>query len=147
MLCGDPPCTDPVDKDCISGMNPPAKEGDIRDVGLIPGSGRSPAAGHGNPLQYSFLGNHLDRGAWQTTYSPWGRIESDMVKETQQHNTHTHRKLTAILCNTWRGGVGWGVGREVQEGGDICMLMMDSRCCMTEANTNCKAIVLRLNTN
>jgi len=35
--------------------NPPAYAGDIRDVGLIPGSGRSPGEGHGNPLQYSYL--------------------------------------------------------------------------------------------
>ena len=44
--------------------NPPADAGDIRDVGLIPGSGRSPGGGHGNPLQYSFLENHMDREAW-----------------------------------------------------------------------------------
>ena len=34
-------------------------------VGLIPKSGRSPGGGHGNPLQYSYLGNPMDRGAWQ----------------------------------------------------------------------------------
>jgi len=38
---------------------------DVRDPGSIPGSGRSPRGGHGNPLQYSFLENPLDRGAWQ----------------------------------------------------------------------------------
>ena len=38
--------------------------GDLRDVGLIPGSGRSPGEGHGNPLQYSCLENPMDRGAW-----------------------------------------------------------------------------------
>ena len=37
-----------------------------KDVGLIPGSGRSPGGGHGNPLQYSCLQNHIDKGAWQT---------------------------------------------------------------------------------
>ena len=37
--------------------NPSASEGDIRDVGSIPGSGRSPGGGHGNPLQYSCLEN------------------------------------------------------------------------------------------
>ena len=36
---------------------PPANAGDIRDVGLIPGSGRSPGGGHGNPPQYSYLEN------------------------------------------------------------------------------------------
>ena len=44
--------------------NLPASAGDIRDMGLIPRSGRSPGEGHGNPLQYSFLENFIDRGAW-----------------------------------------------------------------------------------
>ena len=44
-----------------------AKAGDIRDVGLIPGSGRSPEGGHGNLLQYSCLENPMDRGAWRAT--------------------------------------------------------------------------------
>ena len=44
--------------------NPPAS---IGDVGLIPGSGRFPGEGNDNPLQYSCLGNPLDRGAWWAT--------------------------------------------------------------------------------
>ena len=44
--------------------NPPANFGDIKDMGSIPGSGRSPGGGHGNPLQYSCLENPMDRGAW-----------------------------------------------------------------------------------
>ena len=47
--------------------NPPAKAGDARDVGLIPGLGRSPGGGSGIPLQYPCLGNCVDRGAWQAT--------------------------------------------------------------------------------
>ena len=47
--------------------NPPAKAGDIRHMGSIPGSGRSPGRGHGNPLQYSFLEKPMDRGAWWAT--------------------------------------------------------------------------------
>ena len=43
--------------------NPPANAGDRRDSGLIPGWGRSPGGGHGNPLQYSCLENPMDRGA------------------------------------------------------------------------------------
>ena len=43
--------------------NPPANEGDIRDMGSIPGSGRSPGEGNGNPLQYSCLENTTDGGA------------------------------------------------------------------------------------
>ena len=45
--------------------NPPANAGDARDAGLIPGWGRSPGGGHGNPLQYSCLENPMDRGVWQ----------------------------------------------------------------------------------
>ena len=44
--------------------NPPANEGNMRDAGLISGLGRSPAGGHGNPLQYSYLESLMDRGAW-----------------------------------------------------------------------------------
>ena len=47
--------------------NPPANGGGARDSGLIPGSRRSPGEGNGNPLQYSCLGNPMDRGAWQAT--------------------------------------------------------------------------------
>ena len=47
--------------------NPPANTGNARDVDLIPGSGRSPEVGNGNPLQYSCLENSTDRGAWRDT--------------------------------------------------------------------------------
>ena len=44
-----------------------ANAGDVRDTGSIPGSGRSPGVGNGNPLQYSCMENSMDREAWQTT--------------------------------------------------------------------------------
>ena len=47
--------------------NLPASAGDIRDVGSIPVSGRSPGGGRGNPLQYSYLENFMDRGVWWAT--------------------------------------------------------------------------------
>ena len=47
--------------------NSPADVGDIRDMGLISGLGRSPGEGNGNPLQYSCLENPMDRGAWRAT--------------------------------------------------------------------------------
>ena len=47
--------------------NRPANSGDTRDAALIPGLGRSPGGGNGNLLQYSWLGNPMDRGAWQAT--------------------------------------------------------------------------------
>ena len=56
--------------------NSPANAG---DVGLIPGLGRSPGEGKGYPLQYSFLGNPMDRGAWQATVHRVPK-ESDVMR-------------------------------------------------------------------
>ena len=47
--------------------NLPGNAGDVRDAGLISGSGRSPGGGHGNPHQYSCLENPMDREPWQAT--------------------------------------------------------------------------------
>ena len=58
--------------------NLPDNAGDIGAVGLIPGSGRSPGGGNGNPLQYSCLANPMDRGA---AYSPQGCKESGMTEQ------------------------------------------------------------------
>ena len=53
---------------------------DVRDVSSIPGLGRSPGEGHGNPLQYSRLENPMDRGAWRATVH---RVaESDTTRAT-----------------------------------------------------------------
>ena len=57
--------------------NPPASAEGIRDAGLIPGSGRSPGGGHGNPLQDSCLENPMDRGAWRTTVRGGHRVGHD----------------------------------------------------------------------
>ena len=58
--------------------NPSADAGDMRDVGLIPQSGRPPGEGNGNSLQHSCLENPMDRGAWQATVH---RVtESDMTE-------------------------------------------------------------------
>ena len=55
-----------------------ANAGDTRDMGVIPGSGRSPEEGHSNPLRYSCLGNPMDRGDWQATVQSIAK-ESDMT--------------------------------------------------------------------
>ena len=62
------------------------------DVGLIPGQGRSPGDGNDNPLQYSCLGNPMDREAWKG-YSPWGHKELD---RTQQLSTHAYTSIQTI---------------------------------------------------
>jgi len=59
--------------------NLPANAGDIRDVGLIPGSGRSPGEGHGNPLQYCCLENPMDRGAWRVTVRRVAKSQTRLV--------------------------------------------------------------------
>ena len=64
--------------------NPPANAGDVRDVALIPGSGRFPGGGHGNPLQYSCLENPIDRGAWWATVHRAGKSWTQL----KQHNMH-----------------------------------------------------------
>jgi len=56
--------------------NPPANAGDI-DASLIPGLGRSPGGGHGNPLQYSYLENLMDRGVWRVQSIGSPRVSHD----------------------------------------------------------------------
>ena len=60
------------------GKNLSANAGDVRDVGLIPGLGRSLGGGHGSPLEYLCLENPMDRGAWWATVH--GITESDMTE-------------------------------------------------------------------
>ena len=67
---------DQVSQVAIAVRNPPAGAGDISDAGSIPGLGRSPAGGNGNPLQYSCLENPKDRGSL-VGYSPWNCKEAD----------------------------------------------------------------------
>ena len=50
----------------LSDKEPSCTAGDVRGMGLIPGSGRSPGEGNGNPLQFICLGNPMHRGAWLT---------------------------------------------------------------------------------
>ena len=59
------------------GKEPACNAGDIRDMGSIPGSGRSPGRGHGNPLQSSCLENPMDRGAWRATVHGLQRVRHD----------------------------------------------------------------------
>ena len=60
--------------------NPPANAGDARDTGSIPGLGRSPGEGNGNPLQYSCLENPMDRGAWQAAVHGVARSQTRLKR-------------------------------------------------------------------
>ena len=71
--------------------NPPANAGNAGFMGSIPGSGRSPGEGHGNPLQYSCLKNPMDRGDW------WSRVHRITKNPTQRNNlVHTWQKETEL---------------------------------------------------
>ena len=73
----------------LSGKESACNAGDARDAGSIPGTGRSPGVGNGNPLQYSFLENPMNRGAWQVT--AYSVTEADTTG-------HTH--MNTIIINS-----------------------------------------------
>ena len=73
--------------------NPPANVGDVRVVGSIPGSGRSPGGGHGNPLQYFCLKNPMDRGNWRATIHG---ITKSWTRLSLHTHTHTHTTQAVI---------------------------------------------------
>ena len=73
--------------------NLPANVGDIRDMGSIPGSGRSPGGRCSNPLQYSCL----DRGAWQAT----GPLGLQRVRYNWSDLAHSQRQITNSHCMDW----------------------------------------------
>ena len=74
--------------------NLPAKAGDTGDMALIPGLGMCPGEGNSNLLQYSCLGNPMDRRAWQATV--FGLAESDMTK-------HAHHARSTPCYQGWYG--------------------------------------------
>ena len=79
--------------------NLPANAGGARDTGLSPGSGRFPGERHGNPLQYSCLGNSMDRGTQRATYSSCGRKRIGHDLATKQQVKCLKQKLTYIKCS------------------------------------------------
>ena len=64
--------------------NPPANAGDIRNAGSIPGSGRSPEGGNGNPPQYSCLENPMDREAWWATVHKIAKSQTRLKRLSTQ---------------------------------------------------------------
>ena len=75
-----------------------ANAGNIRDVGLIPGLGRSPRGEHGNPLQYSCLDNPTDRGAWRAM------VHRIAKSQTQLEEFSTFLLVVPVVmygCESW----------------------------------------------
>ena len=67
------------------------------DLGLIPGLGRSPGEGNGNPLQYSCLENLMERGAWRATVHGVARVEHDLATNPPPPPTVLHRWAAQVL--------------------------------------------------
>ena len=70
--------------------NPPANAGDSRNMGSIPGLGRSPGAGNGNSLQCSCLENPMDRGAWQAAVCRVAKSQTEWL------SMHAHRMMAGL---------------------------------------------------
>ena len=68
------------------------------DLCLIPGLGRSPGEGNGNPLQYSWLENPMDRGAWQVTVHGVTRVGHDLVTKPPPPHIHTYNWITLLYA-------------------------------------------------
>ena len=84
--------------------NPPANAGDARDVGLIPGSGRSPRVGNGSPTQYSCLKNPMDRGVWWATVHGMAKSRawlSDWACSCSNYSTNTGGQLSGSPDLDW----------------------------------------------
>ena len=69
--------------------NPPASAGDIRDLGSIPGLGRSPRGENGNLLQFSCLENYMDKGAWRATVHGVAKSRTQL-KQLSTHALHCY---------------------------------------------------------
>ena len=79
--------------------NLPANAGDVRDRGLIPGSGRSPGRGQGSPLQYSCQENPMDSGAW------WIMVHRVAKSQTQlKQLISTNARAVRCLCQEFKVG-------------------------------------------
>ena len=79
--------------------NPPANAGNKREVGLIPGSRRSPGGGHGNSLQYSCLENPMDRGAWRATVHGVAKSQT-RLKQLSTHACFIFLGFILLICKT-----------------------------------------------
>ena len=81
----------------------------VEDLGLIPGSGRSPREGNGNPLQQSCLENPVDRGAWWAT-AQMSHKESGTTEQLTHTHIHTHPHTHELLWQSMRRSTGYREG-------------------------------------
>ena len=81
--------------------NQPSNAGDVRDSGLIPGSGRTPRGGHGHPLQYSCLDDPMDRGAWRAM------VHKVRKSRTQLKWLSTHALLKNTEALSFNSAIAW----------------------------------------
>ena len=81
--------------------NPPASAGDTGDQGLIPGSGRSPGGGHGNPLQYCCLENPMARGAWWATVHGVAKSRSQLKRLSTHACTFNICEVISMYGSVW----------------------------------------------
>ena len=75
----------------------PANARDSRDVGSIPGSGRSPGVGNGTPLQYSFLENSMDRGAWGATVHGMAESQTRLSDSAHTRSAYAVASVTSFM--------------------------------------------------
>ena len=89
--------------------NLPASAGETGDVGAIPGLGRSPAGGHGNPLQFSCLENPMNRGAWRVTVK---RVTKSQTWLSSRLSTEHQIERGISLNRTWKNG--WNASSQIK---------------------------------
>ena len=98
------------DSQVVLVVNLLANTGDKRNTGLIPGLGRSPVKGNGNPLQYSCLGNPIDRGAWWVTVHgvtksqtqlKWLSMHTQAAIQNHNNSKYIYRLLVGGICFQW----------------------------------------------
>ena len=85
--------------------NPPFNVGDLRDMGLVSGLGRSPGGGHGNPLQYSCLENPMDRGAWRATVHSVAKSWTQL--KWLSMDPLSFLSFLGIFNVSWQEGMSW----------------------------------------
>ena len=86
--------------------NLPANAGDSRDMDLVPGSGRSPGKGNGNPLQYSCPEKSMDRGAWRVAVHGVAQSQAQLSTQTAKNTLADNKDSRELSVSTFLGRKG-----------------------------------------